>query len=369
MSQETSCSASLLADAAPSIFPPHKPLQKRLWKQQSKAGGEVDRERMEIRPFGKSWWGRGSRLGEGWGGGETNTLCPPGELRSPWPLGSLRHQSQPGCWHMSWFSDGLHHDYRVSLKTGFFLILLCLCQTLEKPVNTTLPPPPPPSSFLTTSFSFWHTGRHFSPHSRKDNFQCFLESSVLGKTPCLSERLLWSVTLMFCLDWVSLPLETPFSMYLSITTWRSVTISKPLSQRASAGLSYFIALRSWISGQFSGSCRGMVCLWLQFWVSWSKVLPPQSESELQAGVALPMEHPHVCLWGGNEELCPLQSWPGPGTWGSISTLKELRWQTIPSDELETRIHLFSLCVWPPSCSSSFLLSLGCCNDLLAGPQI
>lgn len=59
MSQETSCSASLLADA-PSISPPHSPLQKRLWKQQSKAGGEVERERME-----KARWGQGSRLEEG----------------------------------------------------------------------------------------------------------------------------------------------------------------------------------------------------------------------------------------------------------------------------------------------------------------
>lgn len=33
----------------------------------------------------------------------------------------------------------------------------------------------------------------------------------------------------------------------------------------------------------------------------------QSESELQAGVALPMEHPHIRLWGGNDELWPLQS--------------------------------------------------------------
>ena len=84
-------------------------------------------------------------------------------------------------------------------------------------------------------------------------------------------------------------------------------------------------------------------------------------------------NPHACLWGGTEELCPLQSWPGPGTWGSVSTLKELtaslRWQTTRPDELETRIHTFSLCAWASSCSSSFLLSLGCCNDLLAGPQI
>lgn len=60
MSQQTSCSASLLADAAPSIFPPPNPLQKRLWKQQSKAGREVERERME-----KAQWGQGSRLEEG----------------------------------------------------------------------------------------------------------------------------------------------------------------------------------------------------------------------------------------------------------------------------------------------------------------
>lgn len=45
------------------------------------------------------------------------------------PLGPLRQQSQPCLWHGAQFSDGLHHDYRVSFKIRLFLILHCLCQT------------------------------------------------------------------------------------------------------------------------------------------------------------------------------------------------------------------------------------------------